>query len=448
MSKLDFSISRRYLMLVGPVALSSQFDNLVGFAEIFMMRTLGSSAISAVGISRQFVMVIGITMVAVTTGTMAMVAQAIGARDDEQASATAKQSITLVFAISALISTVGYLGSPYAMQMMSLPNDVIVLGLPYLRLFFVGLPFMGVHYAISTCFHAAGDAKTPLYIALVSNVIRIAIAYVLIFGHWGFPALGVTGAAAGGLVGSGIGVAISMIALYSGRCGITITRGTSFMPEHDRARRILKIGIPSAMQGLFRNGSNLVFVKFVALTANATVALAAFSIGNQMERVVRRTSLAFGTATTALVGQSLGAGEVEEADRRGWTTLLLSFALMTVFGVPICALATDIMSVFTSDAEVIAVGVVYLWAVAAAEPFMCAAISSGGSLRAAGDTMPTLYYTLISQWLVRLPAAYVLAFPLGWDIDGIWTALVVFCALQGYLTVRKYSQGHWKTRTI
>ena len=446
MSKLDFSVTRQYLALVVPVALSSQIDNLVGFTELFMVRTLGSAAISAVGISRQFVMVVGITMVAVTTGTMTLVAQAIGARDDDHASATAKQSITLVFAVSALISFFGYVGSPFALTLLSLPQDVIVLGIPYLEVFFISLPLMGVHYTISTCFHAAGDARTPLYIALISNFVRVIAAYGLIYGVWGFPELGVTGASAGGLVGSGIAVTLSMGALYSGRSGITITRATTFLPERDRARRILKIGIPSAMQGLFRNGSNVVFIKFVALTANATTTLAAFSIGNQMERVLRRTSLAFGTATTTLVGQGLGAKEIDQADQRGWTTLLLSFAIMVAVGVPICALSTSFMTLFTSEAQVIAVGITYLWAVAIAEPFMCSAIVSGGSLRGAGDTMPALYHTLIAQWLVRLPAAYILAFPLGFDVNGIWTALVIFSALQGFLTTRKFGEGGWKSR--
>ena len=448
MNRFDFEIIRRYLALAAPVALSSQLDNLVGFAEIFMVRSLGSSAISAVGISRQVVMVIGITMVAVTTGSMTMVAQAIGARDVDQASATAKQSITLVFVISVVISALGYWGSPFTLRLMSLPPDVVALGVPYLEWFFISLPLMGVHYTITTCFHAAGDARTPLYIALVSNTARLVLAYGLIFGAWGLPAMGVTGAAAGGLGGSLLGVLISMIALYSGRFGITITRDTSFLPDKDRARRILKIGIPSAMQGLFRNGSNLVFVKFVALTTRSTIALAGFAIGNQMERTLRRTSLAFGTATTALVGHSLGAGDVDEAERRGWTTIGLAFALMVTFGLPICIFSTDIMMIFTSDAEVIAVGVVYLWAVAIAEPFMCSSITSGGALRAAGDTMPALYYTLIAQWLVRLPAAYALAFPLGFDVNGIWAALVVFSALQGFLTVRKFGHGDWKSRRI
>jgi Na+-driven multidrug efflux pump len=106
------------------------------------------------------------------------------------------------------------------------------------------------------------------------------------------------------------------------------------------------------------------------------------------------------------------------------------------------------MSIFTEDTNVIAVGIIYLYMMSAAEPFMCASITSGAALRGAGDTIPALVYTIIAQWIIRLPAAYILAFTLGFDINGIWIALVIFSALQGALTVRKFAQGHWKTRRI
>ena len=110
--------------------------------------------------------------------------------------------------------------------------------------------------------------------------------------------------------------------------------------------------------------------------------------------------------------------------------------------------AQPIMSLFTKAEDVIHIGIYYLYAIAIAEPFMCLAIISGGALRGAGHTTPPLYYTVISQWLIRLPAAYLLAFVLGYDIYGLWAALVVFSVLQGLLTVRKYSAGDWKNRTI
>jgi putative MATE family efflux protein len=446
--RFDFSIVRPYLTLTLPLALGSQMENLVGFAEIFMVRSLGTEAISAVGISRTIVMVIGITMVAVATGTMTMVAQAVGANKWTEASATAKQSVTLVFGISTVISLFGYWTSDLALASLSVPDEVSVLAVPYLQVFFATVPLMGIQRTLDTCLHAAGDTRTPFYISIVSNLCHLIAAYGLIYGAWGLPQLGVVGAAAGGVVAGVVGNVCRFWVLYSGRFALTLLPSTSYFPERERARKLLKIGIPSALQGLFRNGSNVVYLKLVAMTANPTVALAAFSIGSQMERSLRRSSLAFGTATTSLVGQRLGAGDPEGAEVRGWTTLLISVIGLALLGIPIALLAPHIMAIFTEDADVIAVGIIYLYAMAAAEPFMCAAITSGAALRGAGDTMPALVYTIISQWIIRLPVAYMLAFSFGFDIYGIWVALVIFSALQGVLTVRKFAQGHWKSRQI
>jgi len=446
--RFDFSITRSYLALTLPLALGSQLENLVGFAEIFMVGSLGTEAISAVGISRIIVMVIGITVVSVATGTMTMVAQAVGAKRWKEASETAKQSVTLVFGISTAISLFGYWTSDLALDSLSVPDEIRVLAVPYLQLFFATVPLMGIQRTLDTCLHASGDTRTPFYISIVANVCHLIAAYALIYGAWGLPRLGVVGAAAGGVAAGVVGNVCRFWVLYSGRFALTLLPGTSYIPEKERARRLLKIGIPSALQGLFRNGSNVVYLKLVAMTANPTVALAAFSIGSQMERSLRRSSLAFGTATTSLVGQSLGAGKLEEAEARGWTTLLISVVGLAILGIPISFFASYIMAIFTDGKAVIGVGIIYLYAMSAAEPFMCWAITSGASLRGAGDTMPALLYTIISQWVIRLPVAYYLAFSLDLDIWGIWVALVIFSALQGFLTVRKFAQGHWKSRRI
>ena len=400
------------------------------------------------GISRVIAMVITIMMISVTTGTFAMVAQSIGAGSLRQASAAAKQSFTLVGLISIGLSLFGVLVARLSLQALSPDPAIVALGTPYLQVFFAGLVFMTLNFAITSCLHGAGDTRTPLYISLVISAIKILASYLLIFGLWGLPALGVTGAAVGTVIGRLGGVVIGLAALYSGRFKVKLLPGTSYLPEPDLARRILRIGIPSALQGLFRNGSNLVFVKLVALTAASTTAVAAFSIGNQLERVLRRSSLAFGTAATALVGQSLGARQPEEAEQRGWTTILVAMATMVAVGLPVALLARPIMGLFTTAPDVIQIGVIYLYAMVLAEPFMCLAITAGGGLRGAGDTRPGLYYTLIAQWLIRLPAGYLLAFHLGWDINGLWAALVVFSALQGFLTVRKFKKGEWKERRI
>jgi len=445
---VDLSLTRKILTLTLPVALTRQMENLVGFADIYMVGRLGPEAISAVGISRVVIMVIVVMMIAVSTGTFAMVAQATGAGDRRHASATAKQSFTLIAALSAIISLIGFAASPWLLTALSVAPEVVALGAPYLRVFFGGIVFMTVNFGITTCLQGAGDTRTPFYIGIIINLVKIAVSYLLIFGAWGFPKMGVTGAAVGTMVGRAFGVIIGFCVLYSGRFVITLLPGTTYRPNLELARRILRIGIPSALQGLFRNGSGVIYVKFVALTSASTTAVAAYSIGSQIERTLRTTSLAFGTVATALVGQSLGAKEPDEAERRGWTTMLIAVLGICVIGVPVAFFARPILGFFTDATDVVAVGIIYLFAMVAAEPFMCTAITAGGGLRGAGDTMPGLYYTVISQWLVRLPVAYLLAFTLGYDIVGIWAALIIFSAMQGILTAAKFARGEWKSLVI
>jgi Na+-driven multidrug efflux pump len=128
----------------------------------------------------------------------------------------------------------------------------------------------------------------------------------------------------------------------------------------------------------------------------------------------------------------------------------MALAVITVFvlGIPLAVFAKPICAFFTDAPDVIQIGSVYLVMIVISEPFMCAAQTSVGSLRAAGDNMPGLYYTLIAQWVIRLPVAAFIAFWMGYDIYGIWYSLIIFSAIQGFLTVRKFAQGHWKNRVI
>ncbi len=446
--KIDLSLVPKVLSLSVPLALAGQLENLVGFADIYMVGALGPTAISAVGISRVVIMVIGVTLMAVLTGTFTVVAQAIGAGSMRDASTAGKQSFTLVAIFSVAISLLGILAAPSLLSALSDDPRVVSQGTSYLSVFFSGLILMALNYTITTCLHAAGDTRTPLLISVFMNTIKIFASYLLIFGIWGLPRLGVAGAAVGTVIARCFGLSINLWVAHSGRFRFRFVSGTTFRPEPALARRILRIGIPSALQGFFRNGSNLVFVKLVALTRSSTSAVAAYSIGNQMERVLRRTSLAFGTAATALVGQNLGAGHPERANQQGWTTLFVAVIVILGLGLTVTLFAHPIMGRFTDDADVTDIGILYLYAMALAEPFMCTSIASGGGLRGAGDTLPPLYYTLIAQWLIRLPVAYLLAFPLGQDVRGIWTSLVVFSALQGGLSLRKYAKGQWMEKRI
>ena len=246
--RIDLSLTRPILALTLPVAASGHLENLVVIADIFMVGKLGPAAISAVGIANQISMVFGIMMVAVTTGTLAIVAQAIGAGNKLGASAAAKQSFSLVARLSVGLGLIGLADTTFFLESLSVKPEVVQLAVPYLSVYFCGILLSMLNYSVAVCLQAAGDTRTPMYLSLLINAIKLFASYLLIFGIWGLPKMGVTGAALGSVVGSLFGVTAGSWALFSGRFGLTLLPGTSFKLELALASRLLKVGIPSALQ--------------------------------------------------------------------------------------------------------------------------------------------------------------------------------------------------------
>ena len=181
--------------------MGGQAESVVGMIQLFLIGLLGPAALSAVGISQAFTRVLFTAMMSISRGALTMVAQAIGADSMEQASATAKQAFTLLFGFSVLFGAFSLAISPLLLPFLISDPEVIALGTPYLQVFFLGIPFMTLNRAVASCFQGAGDTRTPFYLSLLASAVQISTSYLLIFGYWGLPELGVVGAAVGGFTG-------------------------------------------------------------------------------------------------------------------------------------------------------------------------------------------------------------------------------------------------------
>ena len=232
-SRIDKRLTRPIFALATPVALSSQLDTLVGVVDIYLVGDLGPDAIAAVGISQILTMVIGVVMISVSTGTFALVAQGTGANDERTVSATTKQALVLVAAISSLLSLVGIAFSRTALEILSMPPSVVELGAGYLHVFFAGLSFMALNFTLNNCLYGAGDTRTPLYLNLFMSVLKIAFSYLLIFGIGPLPPLGVTGAAIATVLSRAAGFTLSIALVKSNRLKIRFLPKTSYVPERD-----------------------------------------------------------------------------------------------------------------------------------------------------------------------------------------------------------------------
>jgi putative MATE family efflux protein len=188
----------------------------------------------------------------------------------------------------------------------------------------------------------------------------------------------------------------------------------------------------------------MILLRFVASTIHGTYAIAALSIGLQIEAISFMPGVAFGTGAMTLVGQNLGAGKPGRAKKNGLTATWIATIIMSCVGLLFYIFAEQIIDLFTESVDVIVIGGDYLRIMAYSQPFLALAMVFSGGLRGAGDTKTPLIYTIIHSWLVRIPSIYVLGFMLNLQTTGIWWAMTLSTVTQGLATWWKFQQGDWQ----
>ncbi len=427
------ALVREVWRLALPVILTNLLQSLVDVIDVFMVGRLGPIAIAAVGMSSAIRMLVLVMLLSVAAGAMSLVAQAKGARDPERVSFVTRQAIT-----SGVLLSLGLmvLGLGLARPLLALVNSggepqAVELGVQYLQILFLGTPFLVLNIVFNRLMQGAGDTMTPLLLTGTLNVLNVAFNFVLMFGIGPVPAFGVAGAAMGTVLARSIGVFAVFYVIYSGKNVIKLLPG-SYRPDWQMFKDILTIGVPSGVQGLFRNGSRLLVLGLVTSTEAGTFGAAALAIGFQVETLIFMPGLALNVAATTLVGQALGYWQPEEARRRGNTAILIGLIVMTVLAIPIIIFAPAIIRLFDPSAhpDLLRVGISYFRINTVVLPLGAVAMVANGALRGAGDSMPGLIGTAVTRAMVSVSLAWFLAFPLGMGSTGIWYALAIGIILE------------------
>lgn len=416
----------------------------MGLIDTMMVGTLGPQSLAAVGMGRTVLMAVLIFILAVSTGSQVLVARYTGAGDEEGVTRVVDQSLVLAVVMSLVLMAVGLLFSPFLLRVLGAESEVIALGIPYMRIIFLGLIFMLLNFVINSILQGAGDTRTPLKIMLLINILNIMFNYFLIFGIGFFPQLGIQGAAWATVISRIVGASIGMWVLKSGRFAARTDIFSRFELNRELMYKVLRIGFPAGLQGLVRAGTGMLTLWFVANTAHATYAVAAFTIGLQVESISFMPGLAFGTGAATLVSQNMGAEKIERAKKSGLAAAAIAALIMSVAGFSFYVFARQIIGMFTENAAVLDVGAQYLRIMLYSQPFLALAMVFSGALRGGGDTKTPLVYSMVHSWLVRIPLIYILGFMLGFQTDGIWWAINIATATQGLATWWKFNKGQWQ----
>lgn len=432
--------------LAFPVILTNLLTSLVNIVDVFMVGRLGPIEIAAVGMSTTVRMLVMVGILSVTAGAMALAAQAKGARDAKQLSFVTRQTLSLTALLGLALAPIGYFASEPLLTFLNSGGEpqAVVLGAGYLKLLFLGTLFLALNFASSSLMQGAGDTVTPLYIAGGMNVLNILFNYLFIFGPGPFPALGVQGAAVGTLLARLAGASTAIALFYSGRNAIKLLPG-SYWPHWGMFRDLLAIGVPSGLQGIVRNSAQLLVIRIVTSTAAGTYGAAALAIGLQIESLAFMPGLAISVAATSLVGQSLGAWQLEQARTRGNAAIGLGVAVMSAVGLPIILFAPQLVTLFDPSAHptVLAAGSAYLRINGLGLPILAIAMVVNGALRGAGDTRPGLVGNLLGRWLTVVPVASLLGLGLGWGPSGVWLGLLAGTTVSALWVLRRWRSRRW-----
>ena len=429
-----------------PLLLTTTSSSLVGLVDVQISRQLGSAAQAAVGVSEQILFMFMVFIMATGVGTTALVSRAAGARDSEEVDRATGQSLILSISMGVLLTCLCLALSGLVIAHAGNAPEVAASANKYLQTYaFVLIPF-SINVIINSAFRAIGRAKAPLVVILVSTILTISGDYITVVGNWPVPGLGLRGIAGSGVMGS---CAATVVALYmllhsplqkSLRCMLPFSKSY--------AARILKVGLPSALNRL--SWSLSVFVLFAILRHcdNATAALASWTIGMRVEALIFMPLLALSLAVSSIVGQNLGAKQVDRAVKAGWQVTFVGIGMMAVLSTALFLGADFLAHGMSQDPTTIDYTRSYLRVNAFSEPFLALAMVLSGALQGAGDTRTPMWITIVTNWFLRLPLAWFLAITLHYGPVGAWIAMATSIGMNGLLTTAWYKSKRWIKTTV
>jgi len=436
-----------------PMTVTMVFQNMLMLVDMFFVGKLGKVPIAAVGTCGVIMGVIHMLALGVTTGCTAFVTRAIGAGDRAGAERAAAQSLLMGLTLSAGVAAFGVPLAGSLLGLLKAAPEVVASGRIYLQIMCGGSAAMVLAFVFGSILRGAGDARTPLVMVIIANLVNLVLDPVLIFGLLGAPRLGVAGSAWATVISRSVATLVLAWIFFVRGHGHFHLSPAGMLPDFRTILGILRVGIFGSGQMLLRNVSALVLMRIV--TAFGTVAVAAYTVGLRLWFMVLMLGMGVGGAAATLVGQNLGAGRTNRAARSAWLTATTYASACAVLSVVFMVFAGRLIGLFNADPQVVETGATMLRWVAPTFVFLAFSVVLGNAMNGAGDTLLPLVVVAVAVLVVRVPLA--LGLSAAWNsADGVWAALAISSVLQGLLYAGAFLSGRWKrvypklgpTRTI
>jgi putative MATE family efflux protein len=438
-------ILKSIIYLAIPILIGNLLQTAFQITDEFWLGRLGADAIASVAVCFPILFFIMNLSAGIGLGGGVLVSQYKGRNDKEKISNISGQTLLLAFIASLVFSIIGYIFAPQILSLFNVEPTVFSGAVSYLRISFIGIISVFGFMVYQSLSRAAGDAKTPVYIILVSVILNLILDPFFIFGYSFIPALGVGGAAMATVATQTIALIGGLVVLFRGKKDIHL-RIKDFKINKGLIKGILTLGVPISLE---QSSRSIGFILLVSIaTTFGTVALASYGIGTQMLSLVIIPALSLSIANSALIGSNIGAGKIERAEKIAKLSTIFGFIILSIIGILFFIFAPHIVGIFIPGSpEVIKEGALFIRIIALTFGFIGIQMSILGTIRGAGNAKTTLYLT-VSVIVVQFTSAYLLSTTFSLGALGLYIAFPIANIYGATIAYIVFSRGKWKDKRL
>jgi putative MATE family efflux protein len=439
------SLNRAILLLAVPMVLEMVLESLFAVVDVFWVGRLGANAVATVGLTESMLSLVFAVAMGLSLSTTAMVARRIGEKDPEGAAVAGVQAIALGLIVSLAVGLPCFFFAPRLLQLMGASPEIVATGSGYTRICLGGSCAVLLLFLNNSIFRGAGDAAIAMRLLWVSNIINLVLDPCLIFGWGPFPRMGVTGAALATFTGRSIGVIYQFYRLLKGTERIRIL--TRQLRLHfDVLWRLMRVSSTGILQFAIAHTSWIGLVRIVSMFGSA--ALAGYTIAIRIAIFVILPSWGLSNAAATLVGQNLGAGHPERAEKAVWRTGLYNVVFLGAVGLIFILFPEPIVRLFTNDPAVVPLGAACLRIISYGNLGYAYFMVMMQAFNGAGDTITPTIVNFFGFWLLEIPLAYGLAIPLHMRSNGVFASIAIAESAMAAASAILFKQGRWKRQKI
>jgi putative MATE family efflux protein len=439
------SIDRAIVLLSIPMILEMAMESLFAVVDIFFVSRIGSEAIATVGITESVLTLVYSLAIGLSSAATAMVARRVGEGNREAAAKAGAQVILIGLVLSLIIAVPGYFFAEEILSVMAHDQSVSSTGHQFTRLLLTcNLPIL-LLWMLNGIFRGAGDAATAMRALWIANAVNIVLCPVFIFGWGPVPAMGVLGSGIATTIGRSTGVIYQLWKLFKPGKMIHL-RWSMLKPEWTVITTLLRIASGSAGQYLIASAS-WIFMVFILGQINKEV-VAGYTIAIRIVIFCLLPSWGMANAAATLVGQNLGAGQPERAERSALRAgffnmfFLAGIALLCLFG------AESIVGIFTQTPQVVKSAAMALQIIAGGYVFYGWGMILTQAINGAGDTLTPTLLNFIFFWLIEIPLAWLLALQFNWNEAGVYWTIIIAESGMALAAFFVFKRGKWKSTKV